>query len=156
MRGKRRSIGLALALALALALRSTVASADGQLTVNAQAGDAIAIDGRAVGIASYEGTLPSGMHRVRVTANGKKPYERQIVIDDEQARSIDVVLENEGGRFPLWAAIGVGAVAATALVVISYFAFRGSGSSDDEKKSTPVTGTIGPGVIQLPSLVTFR
>lgn len=118
----------------------------GRLTIVAKAGDAISIDGRAVGIASYEATLPSGVHVVRVTAQGRKPFEQRVVIEDDQVRTLDVSLEKDSMVLPLWAMIGVGAAAATGLVVIGYLVLR-----SDEEAQRPIRGTMEPGLVQLPS-----
>lgn len=131
--------------ALAIDVVLVPAKHDGRLSVVAASGDTIAVDGRAVGAGTYEGTLRSGVHVVRVTAPGKKPFESRVVIEDDQLRTLDVTLESPPSKFPLWAWAGIGAVAATGLAVGGYFAFRGT---DDPE---PVAGTMPPSIVQLPS-----
>jgi hypothetical protein len=114
---------------------------EGRVVVRASAGDMIAIDGRVVGAGLYEATLPSGLHKVRVTAPGKKTSDSEIMIEDGQLRTVEVTLQNSGG-LPLWAWIGIGVAGATTATVAGYFLFR----ADDPTRPGPVVGTMQPGV----------
>ena len=111
---------------------------EGRLVVRAGAGDTIAIDGRVVGSSSHETSLSTGVHKLRVSAPGKKASESEIVIEDGAVRAVDVSLDNSG--LPLWAWVGLGAVAVTGASVAGYFIFR----SDDPARPGPVLGTMQP------------
>lgn len=64
----------------------------GKLTVTAGPRDFISIDGKMVAQGRYEGSLPSGGHTLLVSADGMAPQQSEIVIQDNQARSINVAL----------------------------------------------------------------
>jgi hypothetical protein len=66
---------------------------EGKVTVRSTGGATISIDGKDVGIDNFAGTLPSGGHTLRVTAPGMRPVQNEIVISDNESRSIDVALE---------------------------------------------------------------
>src|SRR5262249_23511104 len=118
---------------------------EGKLSVVASAGEVITLDGKTVGVGSYEATVVSGVHIVRVTADGKKPFESRVVIEDGKLRTLDVTLEKKE-LLPLWAWIGIGAAAATGLPLGGYFVFHGS----DAAPSDPVQGTMQPYTVQMP------
>jgi hypothetical protein len=102
----------------------------GALAVTAGDDDAIRVDGVVMGQKTWHGVLPSGEHTVRVTAPGKRPYERQVFIEDDRTRNLYVTLESEPGSGVsplLW--VGVGLVAASGIAVASYFAFRPDSSA---------------------------
>jgi len=115
---------------------------EGRVVVRAGAGDMIAIDGRVVGSGLYEATLPSGAHKVRVTAPGKKTSESEITMEDGQLRTVEVTLQDSSGGLPLWAWIGIGVAGATGASIAGYFIFR----ADDPTRPPPIVGTMQPGV----------
>jgi len=115
----------------------------GRVSIVAGPGESILIDGAVVGSARYEGALASGSHVVRILGEGKKPYEARIIVNDDQTRTIEVTLERRP-LLPVWAWIGLGAVAATGLGTVGYFAFRSDGA-----KPEPVVGTLPPQLVQL-------
>ena len=122
---------------------------EGRLRIVASAGETISIDGKQVGSGEWEGVLPTGLHSVTVTAAGKRPYQSDVAIQDNQTQSLRVALEadapssgtssDKGNLTWLW--IAGGAVLATGLGVGAYFAFR-----PDDKD--PVQGTLG--TVELP------
>jgi hypothetical protein len=106
----------------------------GRLVVNAGKADSIFVDGVFRGHGRFEGELPSGPHDVRVTAAGRKPFEREVVLADDQTRSMDVTLEHavESGGVPVWAYVAAGVVLSAGAVTGAYFALRsGDGGSAD-------------------------
>jgi hypothetical protein len=119
----------------------------GRLHVVASPGETISIDGKQVGSGTWEGLLPSGIHTVTVTAAGKRTYQSDVAVQDNQTQSLRVALESatpaaaedKGNLTWLW--IAGGAVLATGLGVGAYFAFK----PDDEE---PVAGTLG--TVELP------
>ena len=119
----------------------------GRLRVVAGPGETINIDGKPVGSGEWEGVLPSGIHSVTVTAAGKRTYQSNVAIQDDQTQSVRVALESDtpaaskdkGGMTWLW--IAGGAVLLRGLGVGAYFAFR-----PEDKE--PVPGTLG--TVELP------
>ncbi len=67
----------------------------GKLIVDAPAGAAIFLDDQQIGTTKVEQTIPSGGHQLRVTAPGMHPYQTEIVVQDKETRSLNVVLEPE-------------------------------------------------------------
>lgn len=132
---------------LVLELRVEPAAHQGRIAIHAAPGDAISLDGKAVAVGEYEATVASGEHVVRVTADGKKPYEMRVLIADDQLRSVDVSLENKQGLLPTWAWITIGAAAVTGVSIGTYFALKKS-----DEAPGPVQGTIPPYTVQIPSL----
>jgi len=66
---------------------------DGRLTVTTQADARVSIDGKVVGTGRFEGRLHSGGHTLRVEAEGMRPYQSEVVLADDENRSVDVPLE---------------------------------------------------------------
>ncbi len=130
---------------------------EGKLTVSAAAGDTIEIDGNIVGNGTYQGTLPSGLHRVEVSAPGKRTYTSDVMVQDNQSSSISVALESlilapppadpekDRGGSNAWIWIGSGVLLAAGLGVGAYFLFK----DPEDELEEPVAGSLNPGVIQL-------
>ena len=95
--------------------------------------DLIRIDGKVVGSSRWEGALTPGTHTIRVTADGKKPYETRIVLAAFSNRNIGVVLENEEHSARIWPWIVSGAVVAGGAVLGGYFLLK----PKDEAGSSP-------------------
>lgn len=124
---------------------------EGQLAVNARTGDSIYLDGKLVAQSTWRGTLPSGGHSLRVTAPEWRTYESEIVIQDNQTRTVNVTLEREikpSSGVPAWAWIAGGVVVAAGAGVGGYFLFR-------PKDPEPPAGTLAPGNVQA-SMPLFR
>jgi PEGA domain len=68
---------------------------EGKLLVDAPAGAAIFIDDKPAGSGRLEQSVPSGGHQLRVTAPGMRPFQTEIVVQDKETRSLNVVLEPE-------------------------------------------------------------
>jgi hypothetical protein len=120
---------------------------DGRLVVRAGRGDAISIDGTAVGAGEWSGTLASGSHVLRVSAPEKTSYQSDLLMVDDQLRTVDVSLEPlpHAGRVPAWIWVVGGAVLVAGAATGAYFVFK---PGDHQP---PVTiGTISPGTVQLP------
>jgi PEGA domain-containing protein len=118
---------------------------EGQLTVSADEGATIRIDGAVMGVGNWEGPLAVGGHVVGVTAPGMVAYSSSVVVHEGESRTLDVTLQHEsGGVSALWW-IGGAVVAAAGLGVGSYFLLRGPTQTQG-----PVTeGTISPGTITI-------
>lgn len=119
---------------------------EGKLKVAAQPGQTIRVDGKVVGKGTWEGTVASGSHTVRVTAPGMQPYDTSVLVEDEKTASVTATLErvpppqkakeDEGSGPWLWIA---GGVALVAVGVGGYFVLQ----PEDEGPPAAVGGTIG-------------
>jgi hypothetical protein len=122
---------------------------EGKLRIIAGPGDVIRVDGKVVGTGEWEGTLPSGAHSVAVTGEGKRPYQSEAVVQDNQGSTLRVALEPEssvaGGGDLTWLWVAGGAVAAAGLGVGAYFMFK----PEDEGPPPPILGTLNPGAVPL-------
>jgi PEGA domain len=112
----------------------------GKLLITAGPEDLIALDGKAVGRGSWEGTVRSGGHTLRVSAPGMTPHQSEVLVKDSETRRIPVSLTPLPASGPptwLWIAGGIalvgGTAAAAALMV----------------EPTPVQGNLVPGTHQL-------
>ncbi len=68
---------------------------EGTLRVTTAPGAVIELDDHQVAVGHYEAKLPSGEHRLHVAAPGMRPFESELVIQDNEVRSIDVPLERD-------------------------------------------------------------
>lgn len=126
---------------------------EGRLRVIASPGDTISIDGTVVGHGQWEGPLPSGIHSLQVTAPGKRPYQADVGVRNQQLSTVRVALEAtptehafapQAGTSP-WPWIA-GGVLLAGLGVGAYFLFR---PDDETTVRPPVTGSLDPGAIPL-------
>lgn len=119
---------------------------EGRLVVRATPGDSIAIDGRFRALSSFDGILPSGKHRLRVTAAGSRTFETSVLIEDDRTRALDVTLEREplSSRIPGWLWVAGGAAVLAGAGTAAYFIAR---SPESDRAGLP-TGSAGK--IQLP------
>lgn len=117
---------------------------EGQMNVHAGPKDAIYIDGQPVGVGAWSGALRSGGHTVRVTAEGMRAYQSEILVQDAQSREINVTLDPEAskGLLPVWAWVVGGAVVAGGLGTGAYFIFKPTSKYDGP------AGNLGPGLVQ--------
>jgi hypothetical protein len=117
----------------------------GRLIIAAGKDDVIRLDGKIVGQGSWDGAAASGGHTLRVTAPGMKPYQTEVIVQDNAVRRIQVTLDEEPRTgLPTWALItGSALLAAGAGVGIGYFAWKASEPRD------PVTGNLGPYLVKL-------
>ena len=124
---------------------------EGHVSVRAGGTDAIAIDGAPVGTGTWAGTLKSGGHTLRVTAQGMLPYQSEVLVQDGQTRDLSVTLNPEPskGLLPAWAWITGGVVLAGGLGVGGYFLFKPSPKYDGPP------GNLGPGIVQANAPVHF-
>jgi hypothetical protein len=122
---------------------------EGRISVSAAADNMLYLDGKMVGQGHWEGTVPSGTHNLKVTAQGMKPYQTEIVLNDKETRTLGVTLEPEaksGGSGALWWVIG-GVLVAGAAGSTVYLVTRNKDSGGGT--TPPVLGTIQPGSVQL-------
>jgi len=78
-----------------LDVKLEVAIHEGSLHVVSTPAANITIDGKHVGTGRFDGKVRSGGHTLRVTAEGMRPYQSEIVVNDDESRAIDVPLEKE-------------------------------------------------------------
>jgi hypothetical protein len=118
----------------------------GRLVVRAGKEDSITLDGRFVGLGSYDASMPSGAHALRVSAPHARTFESHVTIEDERTRAVDVVLEpvpwSEG--VPTWVWIAGGSVLAVGAGTAGYFLFKSSNSASQPPVATSLGG------VQLP------
>jgi hypothetical protein len=69
---------------------------EGRLVVNAPPGTSIELDEKPLATGKFDGPIPSGGHQLRAIAPGMRPFQSEIVIQDKETRSIDIVLEKLG------------------------------------------------------------
>jgi hypothetical protein len=118
----------------------------GRLVVRARKGDAIALDGRFRALSTFDGVLPSGKHRLRVTAAGSEPFEANVLVEDDRTRALDVTLTASPVAFgiPTWAWLAGGAALLGGAGTAAYFIAR---SPDSGGEALP-SGSAGK--VQLP------
>ncbi len=116
----------------------------GTVVVEAGPSDDIFIDGKRVGRRRWEGVLPSGPHRLRVSAVNMLAHESEVVVQDGQTRRIPVTLQpaSGGGINPWFIVLGGGVLLAAGAVTAGVLL-----TQPDDAATTP--GTIQPGTIQL-------
>jgi hypothetical protein len=125
----------------------------GHLVVTAGAKDAIALDGKTVATGQWTGALPSGGHLLRVTAPDMRPYQSDVIISDNDTRTLTIALDREiksSGGVPAWVWLGGGALVVGGLALGSYALFRTA-----DRTATLPAGTLEPGAVQA-SFPVFR
>jgi len=131
-------------LAIAFVLEREVH--EGTLSVHAAPGDAIFLDGKAVGTGAYVGKVGSGGHTLRVSAKGFRAHTGEVLVQDGETRRVDVTLEREASGIPAWAWIAGGVVLASGAAVGGYFLLKPGDAQP------LVIGTMDPGTVQAPLL----
>jgi hypothetical protein len=106
----------------------------------------IRVDGKMVGMGQWQGTLPSGVHSVEVSAKGKQPYVADSLVQDNQTATMRVNLQNEPSKapaassgVPAWLLVGGAVVLAAGAGVGGYFLFK----PEDKGPPAPVEGSLG-------------
>ena len=129
-----------------LAVKLLAVVHQGRLVVRAGRGDAIAIDGHFRALGTLDGALPSGAHRLRVTAVGSRPFESSVVVEDDRTRALDVTLTRSPVAFglPSWVWLAGGAAVLAGAGTAAYFITR---SPDSASEPLP-SGSAGK--VQLP------
>jgi hypothetical protein len=92
--------------------------------VTSRATDIVALDGKVLGSHSWQGVVTVGEHIVRVTGEGKKPYEAHVQVLAGSTRSLQITLEDADRRSNIWLWVAGGAVVATGFAVGGYFLFK--------------------------------
>jgi hypothetical protein len=98
----------------------------GRLVVRASPGDDITVDGVLVGAGRVELRMPSGVHTVRVTGPGARPFDARVLVDERRTRSLDVVLERAepSSSLPPWVWAAGGSLVTGLLMTSGYFILR--------------------------------
>lgn len=118
---------------------------EAKITIASDAASSISIDGQVMGQARWEGLLRAGDHTLRVTAPGMVAYEKDIVVQAGQPRTLFIRLDkDESSGVPAWLWVGVGVVAAGGIATGAYFLMRPDDSGDH------TLGTLTPSTVQLP------
>ena len=132
-------------LTISVAMRPLTA---GHLHVGANPGDTIVVDGKVLGTEHWDGTLPPGSHKLRVTAIGKTPYEADVELAPRGTRSVQVSLHAES-KGALWPWLVGGGVLVAGAVVGGYFLFK-------PKDEPGAYQSGGLGTVMLPAAMRFR
>jgi hypothetical protein len=66
---------------------------EGHLIVSAPPNATIALDEKSMGVGKIDVAVASGGHELRVTAPGMRPFQTEVVIQDREARSFDIILD---------------------------------------------------------------
>lgn len=111
---------------------------EGRLVVHAAPEDTIALDGSVVATGQYDAPVPSGGHQLRVTAEGKVPFLSEVLVKDDEPRTIDVTLESAKAGVPAWVWIAGGVLVAGGLGTGAYFALKPGTTTQ-----APPPGTMG-------------
>ena len=120
----------------------------GRLRVRADdESDVIELDGVDVGRGGFEQLVPAGEHRLRVKRSGAEPRAIELVIAENETRSVSLSLDKKGG-LPTWVWVGGGVLIVSGATVAVLLLTRRT----DYEGSTP--GTLSPRV--LPAGFTFR
>jgi hypothetical protein len=116
---------------------------EGQLAILAAENATISVDGNAVGTTQWQGALTAGEHAIRVSARGMRTYNKELVMEAGQSRSLYVTLEAEkSGISPLvW--IGAGILVAGGIATGAYFLLKPA------EQAAPQSGTWIPFTIKL-------
>lgn len=126
--------------AIALALDRDVRTA--RLRVTAGPRDAIAVDGKASGVGSFDGLVLAGEHRVTIARAEGGSEVLEIALREDEVRDMRIAPEaKRGGGIPVWIWVVGGAVALAGGGTAVYFATRPT----QYDGSTP--GTLDPKVI---------
>jgi hypothetical protein len=133
---------------LALSVKLIKEVHQGRLRVVADGGAEIHVDGQNKGFGVWVGLLPSGAHRVEVTATGKLPYHSDVVVTDNQTNTLRAMLEDRPAKDAefdtTWLWVAGSALLATGLGVVGYYEF----GPTHQTPTTPF-GTLDPGHVQL-------
>jgi hypothetical protein len=114
----------------------------GRLAVSTGPEGLIALDGKVVGRATWEGSVPSGGHTLRVTAPGMKTHQAEVMVADGQTRRLEVILtpQPKDGAIERWLWIGGGAALLAGAIVGAAFLYE---------PEPPVAGNASPGSIRI-------
>jgi hypothetical protein len=66
---------------------------EGHIVITTDATADIYLDAQKVGTGRYEGTVRAGGHTLRIAGDGMRPYQSEILVGDNENRTIDVPLE---------------------------------------------------------------
>ena len=125
---------------IAVAVRLEEERHEGRLVVIAGKSDRIWLDGKLMGQGRFDGAVPTGGHTLRVTAETMKPYQSEIIVQEDRVRRLEVTLEPEPKPgLPTWLV-----VAGTSLLVgglgfsTGYLLFKGGEAPE------PTRGNLAP------------
>jgi hypothetical protein len=68
---------------------------EGRLIVNAPPGATITLDDKRIGIGKADLRVEAGGHQLRATAPGMRTFQTEVVVQDKETRSLDLMLEKE-------------------------------------------------------------
>jgi hypothetical protein len=95
----------------------------GQLSVVAEPGATIEVDGTSVASGRYDGRVTAGTHEVRVTAPGRLAYVANVELHESETRSLQVTLVRQY-HGEIWPWIVGGVLVAAGAAVGGYFLLK--------------------------------
>jgi hypothetical protein len=69
---------------------------EGRLVVSAPPDATLELDEKPAGMGKIDVNVAAGGHQLRATAPGMRPFQTEVVIQDKETRSVDIVLERVG------------------------------------------------------------
>ncbi|MET0391031.1 MAG: PEGA domain-containing protein [Polyangiales bacterium] len=117
---------------------------EAHLTIFADDDSDIHLDGTLVATGHFQGVLQAGEHTVYITAAGKQPFVRELVVKVGESRTLHVTLQAESSGVPPLVWVGASVLAAAGLGIGGYFLFR------SPSEAQPTSGTLDPGVLRIP------
>jgi len=127
-------------IAVTVHLRARIRPA--QLLVVTDAEATVLVDKRVVARGRFDGAVAPGPHDLQVTEPGKKPYAAPLDLQDGEARTLQITLENLPRGAGLWPWIAGGVVVAAGAVVGGYFLLK-----PHDEAASPPQGTLPPVMI---------
>ncbi len=119
----------------------------GVLVVHTSApGAEVAVDGKRLGAAPVDATLPAGEHVIVIRHPDFREFTTSVALRGGERRVVDAQLQSPSvvSRWWFWTGLGIAAVAGG---TIGYVA---------TKEKSPSTGTIPPGTIKVPSALGLK
>jgi hypothetical protein len=103
---------------LVLDVHLVAVARDGRLVIVAGSADQISIDGVARGVGQVNESVPSGTHRIHVTASGMRPHDEDLLVKEGETRTTQVTLQPESSsKTWLWLTLAGVAVVGSAVTL---------------------------------------
>jgi len=109
-----------------------------RLIVSSDAAATISLDQKPLARGRFDGRVPSGLHDILVTENGKRAYQAQVSLTDGDIKSLQIALVDTP-RPVLWPWIAGGAAVVAGAIVGGYFLFK----HDDSGGLSGSLGSVG-------------
>jgi len=104
--------------------------------------DVVSLDGRVIGTGGFFGAVPAGEHVLRVARENARARTIDLVLRDNETRSLDVTLDADRSGVPTWVWVVGGIAVATAATTTAVAV--GTSSTSYEGRSP---GTLDPRIV---------